>query len=128
MLKTWIILVCLTFIWIADRSRKEIIWNDNAPLQEIQHVLAEPLHNHYLPYHLKKAGIGYDILKYNRVIEHNESILNYSRKQYVCETCHDNEEIGNSNLSDSEVQAKLEIVQSKYASSKESDPKKNLQP
>lgn len=38
MLKTWIILLCLSLIWITNRSMDEETWNPKTPLQEVQHA------------------------------------------------------------------------------------------
>lgn len=110
MLKSWIGMLCLTFLWVANRSVNLKPWKSNSPLQEIQAGLGEELPPHYLPIDSIMAKRGEELVKYGRTIGPDGKRSKYISKYYSCTTCH-NIEKEDPDLRVSDPEARLEYAQ-----------------
>lgn len=106
MLKTWIGLLCLSFIWIAHRSSRLEIWDSSTPLQEVQQYLGEDTLTHFISPSEELIKKGEELVKIGRTIDSNGKRTNYISKYYVCTTCH-NLEQEDPDLRISDPQARL---------------------
>ncbi len=106
MLKTFLTLLCLTLIWIANRYQQLDAWTGQTYLQEVQQALGENPPAHYMSRNSELAKMGEELVKYGRTIGPDGERTKYISKHYVCTTCH-NLDIEDPDLRVSDPEARL---------------------
>ncbi len=112
MLKTFISLICLSLIWIAERSQDIDIWTNQSSLEEIQFELGEERPPHYIKPDPEMVRMGEELVKDGRTIGPDGKRTKYISKHYVCTTCH-NLEIEDPDLRVSDPETRLSFVKQK---------------
>ena len=88
MLRLWLGLVLLSFLWMAVRSQYDPIWKGDTPLQEVQSFLGEERPPHYISIDPKMVKRGKELVEIGRTVGPNGKRTKYISKHYVCTTCH----------------------------------------
>lgn len=92
MIRNWVILICLSLMWMAVRSQYFEAWNAKTSLAEVQYELGEAHPKHYLAPNAELTQMGEELVKTGRTIGPNGKRTKYISKYYVCTTCHNLEQ------------------------------------
>lgn len=88
MLKIWLFLASLSFVWLVQNRVSMPAWDGTSSLADVQLALGDTLPDHRISYDPEMARMGEELVKIGRTIGPDGKRSNYISKYYACTSCH----------------------------------------